>query len=190
MLGRTHQIIGLFVGVGTYLALAPSGYQPATAATVLVMSHLLALLPDIDQPLSDFWHSVPAGRIFGKIPPMFLQHRNLTHSLLGCLLVYLGLTKLGHIAPEEWGLNIALIKIVGMAAYISHLVADMVTVEGIPLLFPIQHMFGIPPRPFQGIRIQTGHWFENLIVFPAVNLLFIALVIGHWSQIHILLTGR
>jgi len=190
MLGRTHQIIGLAAGIATYLYLQPSGYQPATVAAVVVVSHFAALLPDIDQPLSDFWRSIPTGRYLGRIANLFLEHRNLTHSLLGVLLVALGLTFLGNHTPAEWSINVQMVRAAGLAAYVSHLLADMVTVEGIPLLFPNQHMYGIPPRPFQGVRIITGKWFENLVVFPLANVLLVTLVWVNWDLISGLLLKR
>ncbi|HSI21088.1 MAG TPA: metal-dependent hydrolase [Verrucomicrobiae bacterium] len=187
MLGRTHQIVGLTAGLATYLSLAPPHYQPATFAAVLVTSHLLALLPDVDQPLTDFWRVIPTGRYLGKVAALFLDHRNLTHSLLGCALVWYGLTFLGNSAPVGWGIDMGLVRAAGMAAYVSHLVADMVTVQGIPLLFPGQRMFGIPPRPFEGVRIITGKWFENLVVFPLSNLAFLVLLALKWEQVKLLL---
>jgi hypothetical protein len=48
--------------------------------------------------------------------------------------------------------------------------ADMFTEEGVPLLFPLEYHFGIPPDPFQKVRIKTGRWFENLVVYPVVNI--------------------
>jgi hypothetical protein len=62
-----------------------------------------------------------------------------------------------------------------------------VTAEGIPVLFPYQRMYGIPPRPFQGVRIITGKWFENLVVFPLVNILFVVIVWFYRVQIHAIL---
>ena len=70
-----------------------------------------------------------------------------------------------------------------MVSYGSHLLADMFTVQGIPLLFPAQRMFGIPPHPFAGLRIETGHWFESWIIFPAVNVIFLGLVYVCWPII-------
>jgi membrane-bound metal-dependent hydrolase YbcI (DUF457 family) len=187
MLGRTHQVIGLTVGLASFLYLAPATYQPATFAAVLVFSHLLSLLPDVDQPLSDFWRGIPAGRFVSGIPASVLQHRNLTHSLLGVGLVYWGMIALGKLVPPEWGLNWHLVLVCAMAAYVSHLLADMVTIEGVPVLFPHQRMYGIPPRPFQGVRIVTGKWFENLVVFPLVNIAFVVIVWLYRAQIHVIL---
>ncbi len=51
-----------------------------------------------------------------------------------------------------------------MIGYISHLIGDAVTKEGLPLLFPIKWHFGFPP--FRFLRITAGNWIENLIVLP------------------------
>jgi membrane-bound metal-dependent hydrolase YbcI (DUF457 family) len=187
MLGRTHQIIGLTAGLGVYLVTVQPTYQPATCAAVLVVSHLMALLPDVDQPLTEFWRVIPTGRYLGKVAALFLKHRNLTHSLLGCVLVWYGLSFFGSKVPTEWGIATGAVVFSGMVAYVSHLLADMVTVEGIPLFFPVQRMYGIPPRPFEGARIITGKWFENLIVFPCANLLFVLLIVHYWALLQVLL---
>ena len=187
MLGRTHQVIGVAAGLATVLFVSPSHYSPATFGAALVAAHFGALLPDIDQPASTIWRSLPGGRIAGAAVNPFLQHRNLTHSLLGAVLVAWGLHTLFAHFPSYWGVNTHEVWIVAMVGYTSHLIADMVTVEGIPLLFPYHKMFGIPPDPFAFLRIETGHWFENLIVFPAVNLLLLALVYINWPLIHTLL---
>ena len=184
MTGKTHQVIGLTTGLATYLFSTEPSYSPATLGAVLVASHLLALLPDIDQPAATIYRQLPFGRAVGVVTSSFLEHRNLSHSLLGTALVGLGFHWLLHKMPGYWGITTHIVLIAGMAAYLSHLVADMVTVEGIPLFFPIQTMYGIPPRPFEGIRILTGHWFENLVVFPLVNLALLMLIYRNWPVIH------
>jgi membrane-bound metal-dependent hydrolase YbcI (DUF457 family) len=63
--------------------------------------------------------------------------------------------------------------------YLSHLIADMFTESGVPLLFPLGYHFGIPPAPFEKARIKTGRWFENLVVYPIVNILLILVVYSY-----------
>jgi len=184
MTGKTHQAIGLTVGLSTYFMTASPHYEPATFAFVLVTSSLAALLPDLDQASSDIWQKLPFGRQVGGVVTLFLQHRNFSHSLLGTAVFAWIVHSLLAQAPDYWGVNTTAVFYVFIASYVSHLVADMVTVEGVPLLFPYQRMFGIPPRPFQGARIVTGKWFENLIVFPAVNIIFLMVVGSHWNTIH------
>ena len=183
MTGKTHQVVGLTLGLGSYLINTNPGYGPATLGTVLVVSSIAALLPDIDQPAGKIWHLMPFGDTVGKAANTFLQHRNITHSILGFGLISYGFYRLLLIAPDYWGINAHFVLIAFMLAYGGHLVADMITVEGIPLLFPYQKMFGFPPKPFDGLRILTGKWFENLIIFPLVNIVLIILVVTYWGAI-------
>ncbi|MBU6389216.1 metal-dependent hydrolase [Patescibacteria group bacterium] len=187
MTGKTHQAIGLTAGTAAYLIYVTPVYGPASLAWVLVLSSLAALLPDVDQPGSKIWKILPFGKVGGELVNPFLQHRNLSHSLLGLALVAWGSHALLYLIPSYWGVNIPVVWAVFLISYASHLLADMVTVEGIPLLFPYQRMFGIPPYPLQGVRIETGGWFENLVIFPAVNLLFLVLLWMKWPVLHTLL---
>lgn len=187
MTGKTHQSIGLTTGLFVFLTIAPARYNPATLAAVLVLSHIAALLPDIDQPASTLWRKLPFGRVAGEITDPLLEHRNLTHSILGLALVTWGLKALYATFPVYWGIDAHLLLISTISAYASHLIADMFTVEGIPLLFPLKHSFGIPPKPFEGIRIQTGEWFENLIIFPIFNLLFWLVLYYKWPLVKLLI---
>jgi len=180
MTGKTHQIIGLTAGIYSYLAFAPPVYGPATFAAVAVAAHIAALLPDIDQPTSKIWVDLPFGHVAGELVNPFLQHRNLSHSLLGFgIFTGIAYEVLLHF-PTYWGIHRPAVLMAAVVAYGSHLLADMVTVEGIPLFYPSQHMYGIPPHPFEGLRILTGHWFENLIVFPLSNLVFITMLYSYW----------
>lgn len=187
MTGKTHQVIGLTTGLAAYLYLVPASYNPATLAWVCVASSLGALLPDIDTPAARIWQALPFGRVAGEMVSPFLQHRNLTHSLLGFGLVAWVSLILFHHVPSYWGVDTLRVWLAGLVAYASHLLADALTVEGIPLLFPYQHSFGIPPRPFEGLRIETGRWFENLVVFPLVNLFLIGLIYLNWGTIRLIL---
>lgn len=188
MTGKTHQILGLTAGLGYYLISTNPVYSPATLGAVIVGSHLAALVPDIDQPFSKIWDLIPfAGHTAGKIANTFLEHRNLTHSIIGFVAVGYLIHLLIFSFPNYWGINHTTLFFACLIAYLSHLLADMFTVEGIPLLFPYQAMMGIPPKPFEGIRIQTGKWFENLVIFPAINLILIVLLISDWSKIKLIL---
>jgi len=184
MTGKTHQIIGIGAGLGSYLVYAHPVYGPATLAWVSVVSSIGALLPDIDSPAARIWQGLPFfGHIAEEALNPVLQHRNITHSLLGFGLISYLIYRLGLHIPGYWGLDVPKIEIAFFLAYGSHLVADAITVQGIPLFFPNQHMFGFPPHPFQGIRIETGKWFENFIVFPLVNVALAVLIWLHWGLI-------
>lgn len=189
MTGKTHQIAGIAVGLGCFLVQAPPAYQPATLAAVLVGSSLAALLPNIDQPASVIWNKIPfAGHAAGEvIEKATFGHRNLTHSLLGFVIVGLLLHWLLLKFPSYWGINTNIVLISMMISYAIHLLADSFTVQGIPLLWPWQRNFGIPPKPLDGIRIETGQWFENLVLFPILNIVLILIIAFNWSDIKIFL---
>ncbi|HOX41225.1 MAG TPA: metal-dependent hydrolase [bacterium] len=182
MTGKTHQALGLALGLG-YIVSVSSGYQPATLGAALIGAHFGALLPDIDQPASSFWRSLPFGRVAGELSDPFLKHRNITHSLVGAVIISLLIRYLLSLFPKYWGINTDIVLASSMLAYGSHLLSDAFTVEGIPFLFPWKKMMGIPPKPFEGFRIQTGKWFENLVIFPAINILIILLIHLNWDTI-------
>ena len=189
MTGKTHQAIGLTTAIGWYLLRGVPAYNPATFAAVLIGGSLSSLLPDIDQPAGEIWDKIPlvghtAGKVTSKIT---FGHRNITHSILGFFLINLGIFKVLSLFPDYWGINSNKVFIACSLSYGFHLLADSFTVEGIPLLFPYQRMFGIPPKPLEGIRIQSGKWFENLIIFPLINIIFITLVISNWEKIRTIL---
>jgi membrane-bound metal-dependent hydrolase YbcI (DUF457 family) len=186
--GKTHQILGIGVGLVTFLSLAEPNYSPATLAAVLVFSSLGSLLPDLDKASAEFWHSIPVvGHSAGKIVDPFISHRNITHSIIGTALAAALFYFVLKSFPDYWGINTLTVFISAMSAYISHLLADSFTVQGIPLFWPAKWKFGIPPKPFDGIRIVTGKWFENLIIFPIVNIALILLIVSRWSTIKLML---
>ncbi len=187
MTGKTHQLLGITVGTGYFLLSHPPVYEPATFGAVLAFSYLAALLPDIDQPAGKFWHFFPFGHTLGKISDPFLEHRNITHSILGAAIVSVGLTYIFKGFPSYWGIDTHVVTIAALSSYFSHLLADMFTNQGVPLLFPWHRFFGLPPKPFDGFRIATGKWFENLVIFPVINIILIIFVITNWSKLHSIL---
>jgi membrane-bound metal-dependent hydrolase YbcI (DUF457 family) len=183
MTGKTHRTVGLLAGTAYFLSTAPSNYASATLGGVIVASYVGSLIPDADDASADIWESLPLGHTFGKITDPFLPHRGISHSLVGVALYAVILHYLLCLMPAYWGIYVLPVTISSTVAYASHLLADSFTVEGIPLLWPLKHKFGIPPKPFDGIRIQTGEWFENLIIFPIANIALIVLIIPYWQKI-------
>ncbi|MDF7681036.1 metal-dependent hydrolase [Enterobacteriaceae bacterium ESL0689] len=98
---------------------------------------LTSLVPDIDHPHSFVgqrlpWIARPIARIFG--------HRGFTHSLLA---VAAALTLFYLYQPESSFLPADVLQ--GMVlGYISHIVADMLTPAGVPLLWPCHWRFRLP----------------------------------------------
>lgn len=183
MTGKTHRILGIAAGVGYYLAMVKPEYNPATFGMVVASSYIGALLPDIDQPAAEIWHTLPFGKSVGKVVHEFLDHRNFSHSLLGfAAFGFLIFLLLGQF-PSYWGIDTNMVFLIFIIAYGSHLLADMFTVEGIPLFFPFGRFMGLPPEPFEGARIVTGKWFENLVLFPLFNIILILLIVFYWGKI-------
>ncbi len=166
MTGKTHQIIGITSGLAVFFIQSNPQYSPATFATVIVGSYLMSLLPDFDTANGSFWKSIPLGKVIGRTIDPLIEHRNFSHSLLGILIIGWLVFKLINFLPDYWEIDKQLVFFPLLTAYISHLIADMITVEGIPVFFPYKKMFGIPPKPFNGARIVSGKWFENFVLFP------------------------
>ncbi|MCD6547622.1 MAG: metal-dependent hydrolase [Nanoarchaeota archaeon] len=104
---------------------------------------LFAVLPDIDIPSSVI------GRILFPISRYFYQrfgHRSLTHSLIFMLF----LCNLTFFWRSVWYLS--------LIAYSSHLFADMLTYNGVMLLYPYKRFYVI----FNG-RLKTGGVAEIFI---------------------------
>jgi membrane-bound metal-dependent hydrolase YbcI (DUF457 family) len=187
MTGKTHQILGISSAATYFLATSANEYNASTFGAVLFVAHLAALVPDLDESTALIWEKLPLGKVFGVITDPFIRHRNFTHSIVGiglfCMLIYWLVNQM----PDYWQIDKVILFASAAIAYSSHILADMFTVEGVPLFFPFGKMVGIPPKPLHGIRIQTGEWFENLIIFPAVDIYLVALVIGYWDKIKIIL---
>lgn len=187
MTGKTHQIIGLTTGLGYYFLVVQPEYAPATLSAVIIGSHLASLIPDFDQGAADFWRSIPMGRVAGKVVDPFVSHRDFSHSFLGVGIISFLFYSILQLFPKYWGVQPDIVFWSMTFAYSSHILADAFTVQGIPLFYPYKKMFGIPPKPFHGMRIMTGKWFENLIIFPIVNLILLSLIIANWQTIRSIL---
>lgn len=118
---------------------------------------LTCLLPDIDHPRSVLgqrlkWLSHPIARAFG--------HRGFTHSLLA---VAAGLWLFQINVPADWPVPADVLQ--GMTlGYLSHIVADMLTPAGVPLLWPCRWRFRLPL-----LRTQRGNQLERVLCLSLVG---------------------
>jgi membrane-bound metal-dependent hydrolase YbcI (DUF457 family) len=64
--------------------------------------------------------------------------------------------------------------------YLSHLIMDSMTKEGVPWLFPIPVRIGFPP--FKTFRFITNSWGEKLIVFPGLIGLNVLAIYFNYSK--------
>jgi inner membrane protein len=167
MTNRTHDAIA-FASLSTIAAIyPPENLNLLTLVGSVVACDIGAMLPDIDDAGNKLWDLLPQGKSVAKIlRRIFYKHRTLTHSLFGLFGVYKFFQWLlpKFLNPNFVNPNIIIVSL--MIGYISHLIGDALTKEGLPLLFPLKISFGFPP--VKKMRVRTGKWFENFVVFPSV----------------------
>lgn len=180
MTGRTHDLAA-FTTLSYIVASQPLAHISLGTAIIAFTANLVGgLTPDIDQPTADLWRKLPAGTIFGKILSPFLGgHRFISHSILGILLFGFLSKYLLTLASHTILVNMNIVWWSFMIGYISHLVMDTFTKEGIPWLFPIPFHFGLPPLKF--LRIKTGGLVEKAIIFPFLLLVTFYIYYAHYS---------
>jgi inner membrane protein len=146
MTGKTH----LLIGVGAGLLMVHYAPQPTLASTVgmIAAAALGSLLPDIDSPESTINNWIPPLRLL----TLFFKHRGIFHTLYIPLLFAL----IGIVQPQLQHWMFAL-----SAGYLSHLVADCMTIHGLSVLYPLSIKVHLLPP---GFRIQTGGIVERLLL--------------------------
>lgn len=182
MTGRTHDLAA-FTTLTYYLCTQPLKLMSvATLGAVVGASMIGGVAPDIDQPTGKLWRQIPTGSILGKIAHPFLgRHRTISHSLFGLILFGFIASKILNYVHTFFLVDIHIVWWAFMFGYISHLVMDSFTKEGVPWLFPIPIRFGIPP--FKALRITTGKLVENSFVFPVLLLTNAYLIYHHYGKI-------
>lgn len=168
MTGKTHNAFALASLATMFVVAQPiNNVNTATLVISLIGVTVGALIPDMDQTGNDLYDILPAGNFIGKfLRRIFYKHRTLSHSLLGGFLIYKFLNFILFKLLNNGFLNIEIVLASIMIGFVSHLLSDSLTEEGVPLLFPIPLTFGFPP--IKKVRIKTGKWFENFVVFPSV----------------------
>ena len=155
-----------------------------------------ALAPDIDNARSTIGKR--AGFVSKGIQHL-AGHRTLFHSLLGLALVgmviwlaqyalglelyRLGLHRTGEYLGAGVGPGLNLVSDRGVAflalliGYFLHLVADSLTIGGVPWLYPSPVRFGFPPD--RNMRFRSGSTMEPIVVVAVCVIVIVALVTGH-----------
>src|SRR3989338_9120985 len=167
MTARTHDVFAFASLITVAVLRPPESLTVLTLFTSVVGNIVGALIPDMDQATNRLWDLLPAGNIVGKIlRRLMLSHRTISHSFLGIYLLYQILLYVTPVLFNENYINIGAVVWSIMIGFISHLAADSLTKEGLPLLFPIKWKIGIPPFSF--LRMTTGKFMENFFVFPGI----------------------
>lgn len=152
MLAPGHIAVGLTCYWG---ACQLAGYQPAPE--LYTAAAFGALLPDIDHPQSQ------VGRMFPSVSrpvAALVGHRGFTHSLLATLLMVAALVVASTRPQFAEALPHAVIGALSLG-YLSHLLADYLTVRGIPLFWPYRRPAGDYHIPL--VAFRTGGVAEWLI---------------------------
>ena len=183
MTGRTHDL-GAITALGiTFLVLAPTNLTLSTAIIAILANLIGGITPDIDQPTAPLWRNLPVGRYFGKVFGILTGgHRFLTHSFIGVALIgWAAWLLLGFLHPILGVVNIEVVWLSFMIGVLSHLLFDLFTKEGVPLFLPLPVKLGFPP--IKALRITTGKFVENFLVFPGLLIANILFYMSHYGQL-------
>lgn len=142
----------VFTGIFTSLWNVNIFAEPYYLATTILVS----LLPDIDTPKSII------GKPFYPISKWLYRrygHRTITHSLLFTIIITLSVFILQrlNVIPHNYAL-------ITFFAYFGHLLLDMLTTTGVPLLYPFwRNPCVIPGNP--NYRFKTGNLKQEGTLF-------------------------
>ena len=145
MMGHTHALIGSALGLGAALSIHASTNQ---ALLLIGIGAVAALIPDIDHPQGSIRRKLGClgNLLFGR-----LKHRGITHTLIALVAV----------AAAAFTALPPLIGVVVSIAYLSHILADMLTVSGLPIFWPYKKdSYHLMPKRF---CMTTDTWPEHLI---------------------------
>ena len=163
MVAKTHVVIGLTTLAGTDALtglVQPHPFNGIPVGPVLGMVAVMlgALAPDIDAKKSQIRYELgPAGlAISSWLQSVGVQHRGLTHY---------GLTTIAIIALSAllgWWLDYLDVGLAFGLGYLSHVLADSLTIAGTPLLWPLKKKknFHLLPR---GLRLRTRGPVESFL---------------------------
>ena len=134
---------------GVVLALSYAEFSGVTMDPLaLGITILASSLPDIDEPHSKAGKKVSG---FSKVIKSIFGHRSITHSLLGLVIFsYIYIRTANFLNITGFYLNFFII------GYAGHLLGDLFTNSGIPLLYPISQKFKFP-------LFKTGSIMEGII---------------------------
>lgn len=181
MTGRTHDLAG-FTALSFVVAVTPARDMTLATGIVSLSACLIgALAPDVDQSTANLWRRLPAGTILGKLlAPILGGHRMISHSIIGIILFGFLLKAFLNVAGTVVLVDMNIVWWAFMIGFVSHLITDSITREGVPWLFPIPINFGFPP--FRFLRFKTGGFMEKSVVFPALILLNVWIYYNYYDK--------
>jgi inner membrane protein len=183
MTERTHDLAALtMLTIAFILYPAPVTMTLGTFAAAVITNQIGSAVPDFDQPTAEFYRELPVGSWIGKImAPLFGGHRYISHSLLGLALISWGLHFLLDYIHRILLVDMNIVWWSFVLGYVSHLLMDTITKEGVPWFFPIPIRIGFPP--FKFMRVETGKWMEKIIIYPSLIILNGYLLYSHYGKV-------
>ena len=159
MMGKTHIMVGVTYGV----LLLPSvvttkQYTPIEFSAIVGGLVLGSLLPDLDHPHSFASQFIP---LVGRFVSSVTRHRGLLHSVLGVLMWFVFSASLTSIVSAVVGQPVPIVAKFStglIMGYILHIVADMMTVSGVKLFYPLKQNIELPLVKTGGIREMMFRW--------------------------------
>lgn len=181
MTGRTHDLIAFTALHVTFVSIPLIPMSLGTAVVAFGANFMGGLFPDIDQPTSDMWDNFRGGQLLGKwICKILGGHRHVSHSLLGISLFGFLIDRFLQWIHPVVLIDMTIVWWSFMIGFVSHIIADMPTKEGVPLFWPLKIDIGVPP--FRFLRIRSGHFVENFIIFPSFLLVNAYLFYAHYGK--------
>ena len=184
MIQRTHDLAAVVLVSYSFMSQPIETLNWETILGIGIASIIGAMLPDIDNVASPAWKHKLLPRE-GLSTREFLEgHRHLSHSLIGGVIFtvtigfILNLIHLPH-------LQINPVIQAFILGFLSHLIVDSLTREGVPWLFPIPWHLGFPP--FKFLRMKTGGWIEKMVVFPLLLLCLIWIYVAYQNNLILLI---
>lgn len=182
MTGRTHDLAAFTALSYVLVTTPPEKISLATALVAFTTNMVGGLAPDLDQSTAALWRRVRAGTILGKIiSPLLGGHRFLSHSLIGVFLAGVIARVILDMMSSVVLVDMQIVWWAFMIGFVSHLVMDFFTHEGVPLFFPIPIRIGFPPLSF--LRMKTGGIVEKSFVFPVLIFINVFLYYTHYHTV-------
>lgn len=151
MMKRSHFLVGGAAGVAVAHTIGDSVLAGG------IVGGLAGLLPDVDHPHSAVGRLLP--RWWHRLTP---GHRGPTHSLVWCLALAVAVQVANTALNGGAGPLLALAVLAGS---LSHVLADGLTVAGVPLWWPLRRRRSV----FLGaLAFRTRSWAEALVVLGVV----------------------
>lgn len=170
MTGRTHDLAAFTALTFTLSNISVFETSLPTVFVALSANFIGGLAPDLDQPTARLWRNIRGGSILGRLlSPLLGGHRFISHSIIGFILFGVGLSLILKLINTFLLVDMSVVWWAFMIGFLSHLIMDSLTKEGVPWLFPIPIHLGFPPIKF--FRIKTGGWFEKYLIFPSLILI-------------------